>query len=424
MFLIVGLCWLLFAGADISGPGSRVEPPAAASAAAATDPVPVPEPSEAALSYHRYDDLYWAFGVVWGLLIPALFLFTGLSARIRNLAQSLGRKRFFVIGLYFIIFAIINFAIDLPLNYYHGYFREHAYGLSNQAFGHWLGDQFKGLLLGLGAGVLLLWVPYLLLRRSPRRWWFYTGLLAVPVILLAVLIIPVWIDPLFNKFGPMKDKTLEVAILQLADRAGIEGGRVFEVDKSQDTKTLNAYVTGFGNTKRIVLWDTTIAKLDRPELYFVMGHEIGHYVLGHIWKSIAFFSVLIMAMLYAVHLTAGWVIRRSRHRFGFDRLDDIASLPLIILLLSLYLLIVTPIALAYSRHNEHEADRFGLELTKDNRAAANAFVRLQTENLSLPRRGWLHKLWRASHPTLGERIDFSNAYRPWERNEPLVYDSL
>lgn len=386
--------------------------------------VPVPEPSEKAVSYYRSGIVLWIVNILWGLLIPALFLFTGFSARIRDWAKRIGRWWFLVIGVYFAIFTLINFVIDFPLSYYQGYSREHAYGLSNQTFGKWFGDEIKGLLIGIVFGFLFLWVPYLLLKKSPRRWWLYTGLLAIPFLILAILVQPVWIEPLFNKFGPMKNKELEAKILALADRAGIEGGRVYEVEKSEDTKALNAYVTGFGATKRIVLWDTIIAKLDEDELLFVMGHEMGHYVLGHVWKSILFFSLLIIVTLYAIHRTAGWLINKYHHRFGFTELSDIASLPLIILLFGTYFMIVTPIALAYSRHNEHESDRFGLEITRNNRAAATAFVKLQEENLAVPRPHALVKLWRAGHPPLGERIDFCNDYRPWERGEPSQYEGL
>jgi Zn-dependent protease with chaperone function len=426
---ILALCLLLAADGKAqegaaSGRQEGREPAAAATPQSIGDQVPVPEPSKKALSYYRGGNLLWIVDLVWGLLIPALFLYTGFSARIRNWAQRLGRKWFFLIGIYFTIFSIFTFVIDLPLSIYGGYVREHAYGLSNQTFGKWFSDELIELLIAIVAGFLFLWVPYLLLRKSPRRWWLYTGLLAVPALILVALVTPIWIAPLFNKFGPMQDKKLEAAILRLADRAGIAGSRVYEVNKSEDTNAVNAYVTGIGQTRRIVLWDTIIAKLNEPELLFVMGHEMGHYVLGHIWKSILFYSILIMATLYLIHRTAGWLIDRYGDRFGFDQLSDVASLPLIILLFSFYLFIITPITNAYSRHNEFEADRFGLELTKDNRAAANAFVKLQAENLGVPRPGLFYKLWRADHPTLGDRIDFSNNYRPWEKNEPLVYGHL
>lgn len=423
LLLIVVFCLLLTSLASAQQPTATPDSQQS-SAQSGAAPVQVPEPGEKALSYHRSGIVLWIVNVLWGLLIPALFLFTGFSARIRDWAKSIGRWWFFVIGGYFAIFLIFNFVIDLPLSYYQGYARQHAYGLSNQTLGKWFGDQLKGLLIGIVVGSLFLWIPYLLLKKRPRRWWLYTGLLAIPFLILAILVQPVWIDPLYNKFGPMKNKELEAKILALTERAGIEGSRVYEVAKSEDTKALNAYVTGLGATMRIVLWDTIIAKLDEDELLFVMGHEMGHYVLGHVWKSILFFSLLIIATLYAIHRTAGWLIDKFHRRFGFTELSDIASLPLIILLFSAYFLIVAPVALAFSRHNERESDRFGLEITRNNRAAATAFVKLQQENLGVPRPHILVKLWQASHPPLGERIDFCNEYRPWQRGETLKYGEL
>jgi STE24 endopeptidase len=395
-----------------------------ASATSDDAPVPVPEPSEKARAYHRSGVALWVFTTLWGWLIPALFLFTGFSARIRTLARRIGRNWFGAIAVYIALFSLLSFLIDLPLSYYSGYVRQHEYGLSNQSFGKWVQDSAIGLGLGIVGGTLFLWIPYLLLRKSPRRWWLYSGLAAIPFLLLVTLIAPVWIDPLFNQFGPMKNQALEARILELARRAGIEGGRVFEVAKSEDTKALNAYVTGIGQTKRIVLWDTTVARLDEPELLFVMGHEMGHYVLAHVWKTLGLLSLLMVAALYAIHRTAGWLLARYGDRFGFHELSDIASLPLIMLLFSLYLFLILPIGLAYSRHNERESDRFGLEITHNNRAAAMAFVKLQQENLGVPRPHWLVRLWQANHPTLGERIDFCNEYRPWRSGEPLRYGHL
>jgi len=387
-------------------------------------PVPVPEPSEKAMARYRSGIVLWLVDTAWGFVLPGAILLTGFSARMRNWAARLGRKRFLTIAIYFALFSIVTFIIDLPRAYYEEFAREHAYGLSNQTLSKWFGDSLKSLAVGTVMGALFLWVPYLLLRKSPRRWWLYTAMAAVPFLCLTLLIAPVWIDPLFNHFGPMKNKTLESRILQLADRAGIEGGRVYEVDKSADTKTLNAYVAGVGGTKRIVLWDTIIARLDEPQLLFVMGHEMGHYVLNHIWKELAIFSVLIAVLLYAVHRLAGAVIARQHARFGFTELSDVASLPLILILFSLAFLVVSPLVLGINRHFEHEADRFGLEITRENRPAALSFVRLQEDNLANPRPHWLVRLFRASHPTLAERIEFANSYRPWETGQPLTYEHL
>jgi len=401
-------------------------PPASATGARTERPseegrVAVPEPTAEALSYYHTGNVLWIVDNVWGLLVPVAFLFTGFSAALRTWAYRAGRKWLFAIALYVVAFLVITFVLDLPLGYYEGFVRQHAYGLSNQTLAKWVRDQISGLLVGIVGGVVFLWIPYVLLARSPRRWWLYTGLAAIPFNILVVVVQPIWIDPLFNTFGPMKDKALEADILRLAERAGIEGGRVFEVAKSEDTKAVNAYVAGFGATKRIVLWDTIIAKLDRAQLLVVMGHEMGHYVLGHTWKLISILCSLIVLALYAVHRSSRWLIESYRARFAFDTLSDFASLPLVIVLFGVASLIVTPLALAASRHFEHEADRFGLEITRDNHAAATAFVKLQQENLGVPRPGPIYVWWRESHPPLGERIDFSNDYRPWEKNEPLVY---
>jgi Zn-dependent protease with chaperone function len=413
---------LLLTGMTPGGPTSEAETPAPAAAAEADEPVPVPEPSEKALRYYRSGNVLWVIANLWGWLVPLGLLFSGLSARLQRAAQRLARPWPVVLVLYFVLYALLNFVVDLPLSYYLGFARPHAYGLSNQTLAKWAADAGKALLVGLVAGAAMVWIPYLLLRKSPRRWWLWTAAAAVPVMVFFMLIAPVWVDPLFNDFGPMKDKALERRILDLAHRAGIEGGRVFEVEKSVDTETVNAYVTGVFGSKRIVLWDTLVRKLEPEEVLGVMGHEIGHYVLGHVPKGIAAAAVLVLAGLWFVHRAAHGLLRRHAGRFGFARLKEPASLPLILLLLSVAFFLVSPIALAYSRYQEHEADRFELEVTRNNRASAMAFVKLQQENLSNPRPGRLYKFWRASHPPLGERIDFANTYRPWERGEPLRYE--
>ena len=375
--------------------------------------VTVPEASELALRYYRSGNVIWTVEEVLGILLPALVLFTGLSARLRTLASSLARGHFYpTLVVYLALLALLLFVVQLPLTVYVGYVREHAYGLSAQRFSKFAGDQVKGLVVGLVVGALVIWVPYLLLARSPERWWLWTGALALPFFVLVLLVTPVYIAPLFNKFGPMKDKALEGQVLAVAAQAGVEGARVFEVNKSVDTEKVNAYVTGVGKTKRIVLWDTLLARLTPDETRFVVGHELGHYVLGHVWINIFVSWVLTLLGLYAAHRTAGFLLTRFGGRFGFGTLADPASLPLLMLLLSLFSFLIAPATLALSRYHERQADRFGLDLTHDNHAAATAFVALQRQNLAVPRPGLLYKIFRASHPPIGERVDFINAYRP------------
>jgi STE24 endopeptidase len=375
-------------------------------------PVTVPPPSEQALRYHRSGNLIWAIELALSLLLPTLLLFSGLSAKLRTFAGQIGRGHFYpTLVIYLALLSLLMFLIELPLDYYVSFVREHAYGLSAQKLSKWVSDQLKGLGVGLVVGALVLWVPYGLLRYSPQRWWLWTGMLALPFYMLTLLVVPLWIAPLFNRFGPMKNKALEADVLATAQRAGVEGARVFEVEKSVDTKKVNAYVTGIGGSKRIVLWDTLLAKLSPGQTRFVVSHELGHYVLGHIWTSILLSSILTVLGLFGAHLLSSFLLSRFGTRLGFDRLSDVASLPLLMLLLSLFSFAITPAALAFSRYHEREADRFALELTRDPRNAATAFVALQQQNLSVPRPGFLYKIFRASHPPIGERVDFINNYR-------------
>jgi Zn-dependent protease with chaperone function len=384
-------------------------------------PVAVPPASDRAMAYYRSGNVLWAINLVWSIALLVLVLASGLSAKLRDWSQRVGRRWFFTLVIYFLLFNIITTIADLPRAYYEEFVRQHAYGLSNQTPGKWWADTAKSFAVGCIIGSLVLWVPYLLLRKSPRRWWLYTGLAMIPFILVGNLVAPIWIAPLFNKFEPMHDKGLEARILALADRSGIEGSRVFEVNKSVDTKTLNAYVAGIFSTKRIVLWDTIIKRMTERELLFVMGHEMGHYVLWHMWYLVAFSSLLIMASLYASYRAAGAVLARWGPSFGFTALADIASLPLLLLFMTGFTLVITPVSRAFTRHIEHEADRFGLEITQTSHSAGTAFVKLQVDALVNPRPGWLFKLWRETHPPLGERIDFVNEYHPWRDGQPLVY---
>lgn len=384
-------------------------------------PVAVPEPSAKALNHYHSSMALIGVIILWNLLIPALFLFTGLSARIRSGAERLGRRWYATFVLYCIAFGLLYYLVNLPLSYYAGFVYPHNYDMSNQTFGRWLGNYLKGgavmMVMGLGVG----WIPFLLIKKSPRRWWLYLGLLAAPLLCLQLLIRPVLIDPLFNQFQPLQDKALESKILAEAARTGIEGSRVYEVNMSVDTKGENAYVTGLLGVKRIVLWDTTLKNLDEDEVLFIMGHEMGHYALDHIIQLIAFESILILISLYAAYLLTGPVISRFKKSWGFSAPSDFAALPLGILAVWIFALAVMPVYMAFSRHVEHEADRFGLELTHNNHAAAMSFAKMQQNNLAIPRPGPIFQFWFGSHPTPAERIDFCNSYRPWESGQASRY---
>jgi Zn-dependent protease with chaperone function len=273
-------------------------------------------------------------------------------------------------------------------------------------------------------GLIVVLILYAIIRKSPRRWWLYSGILTFPLIIFLVIVQPIWIAPLFNKFGPMQNKELEEKILTLAARAGVKGSRVFEVNKTADTNQINAYVTGIGPTKRIVIWDTAIHNLDEDELLFVVGHEIGHYVLDHTWWDLGFYTLLSLATLYLISVSGRWCLKKWEKRFGFSQMTNIASLPLIFLFYGIFSLILAPAANLFSQRLEHNADTFGLELTELNHSAATGFVKLQSNNLGYPWPGKIYMLLRASHPSIGERITYFNTYAPYCHGEPLKYEKF
>ncbi len=375
--------------------------------------VQIPEVSEETLRFYRSGTILWVVQQIWSLFLPWLFLMTGWSAKLGSFAEKKGKCWYGSIVLYLLSFLALYQLFSLPLWMYSGYFRPRSYGLSLQSLSQWFVHYGKGVFLLAIMALAFVWIFYALLKKSPKRWWFYGSLAGIAIGFFMMIVQPIWIDPLFNDFGPMKDKELEQQILTLASQAGIDQGRIYEVNKSQETKMLNAYVVGFGHTKRIVLWDTLIQEMSTPQILFVVGHEMGHYVLHHMWWSFCYFSFLTLLIFYMIYRCSPWLLRRFQSRFGFFHLSSIASLPLFLFLFTFLSLATDPLSLFISRVMERQADRFGLDMTHDNQAAGEAFVILQQKNLANPRPDKFTIFWRSSHPSLQERVDFTNSYCPY-----------
>ncbi len=381
----------------------------------------VPPASEQAMAYYKSGNALWLIQLLLSFIIPWLFLYTGFSGKLAKASKKWGKYWYPTIVIYLVLFILIYTLLSLPFDYYDDYVRQHDYNLSSQTLGRWFESYSKQTLVSIVSAAVFVWIFYYLIKKSPKRWWFYSSIASTAILFFMMFIQPIWIDPLFNDFGPMKNKELEEQILSLAHQAGISDGRVYEVNKSQDTNTLNAYVVGFGSTSRIVLWDTTIDKLPKDQIRFVMGHEMGHYVLHHVWWSMLYFAALSFAVFYLTYRFAHYFMKRYKKRFGFSDLANIASLPLLILITAVLMFIASPLSNAISRCMEHEADRFGLEITHDNQAAGEAFVFLQQQNLANPYPGKLFQFFRCTHPPLGERVAFCNSYCPWNQDQPLKY---
>lgn len=352
-----------------------------------------------------------------------------VAPRFRDLAERASRRRF-VQALVFVPLLLVTLQIlGLPVDAYR-HFLARAYDQSVQSFGSWLWDWTKGLLVGLAIAIPVAWALYGILRKYPRHWWLTFWIGSLPIIVFIVFISPLVIEPLFFRFEPLAAKAPDLVneIGKVTAHGGLEipRERMFLMKASEKLKSVNAYVSGFGASKRVVVWDTTIARMTTPQTLFVFGHEMGHYVLGHVFKTIAFLAVVLLVLLFLAHLVTRRIFRGGLHPFGIPGLADWASLPLLLLVLAVSSELALPAVNGYSRTNEHAADIYGLEVIRGivpdvNRAAAEAFQILGEINLADPRPPVFIRFWLYSHPPLAERIAFARTYDPWSKGEPPRY---
>lgn len=364
-------------------------------------------------SYTRYS-LYFARALVNVLALTALLHF-GISARLRTLAERSGRNSLARAYVYYPLLTLAYGALTLPLAFYSSYLLPHQYGLSNQSLGGWVLDGLKGFAVSAAVAPPVIALLYWRLRRNPLRWWLDFWLALIPLLIGAVLLTPLIIEPLFNKFGPLRNPELQQRILALAVQAGIERGRVFEVDASVRTKAVNAYVTGLGGSARIVLWDTLLQRLNEREVLFVMAHEMGHYQEKHVPIGLGLSILGSLLVLVVTDRGARWLIARHGKRWEVHSLDDLASLPVLMAVLAVINFLGSPVESIISRTIESRADQFALRLTRDPEAGASSFIKLSELNLSHPSPPTFVEFWMFSHPPLQKRIQ---ATIDWRKAHP------
>ncbi len=408
---------LLFTGALLASSGARGQEAARRSAAAPTLSSREREAQEATRAYlarvppekKARSDAYFEGGywlLLWDFLysggVAWLLLALGWSARMRDRAERWTRSRPLQTFLYWGQYVVVTAALLFPLFFYRGFVREHAYGLATQAFLPWMGDRLKELALTVfltGIAIVLL---YGVLRLAGRSWWVWGSLAATLFLAFSFLIGPVFVFPLFNKYTRLADESVRGPILSLARANGIPAEDVFVSDASRQTTRISANVSGLLGTERITLNDNLLRRCSLPEIEAVMGHEMGHYVLNHVYKGIVFFGVLIVLGFAFLRFSFDPFVRRFGARWGVRGVDDVAGLPVFAILIAAFLFVLTPVTNSIIRTQETEADLFGLNASRQPDGFAEVSLKLGEYRKLDP--GRLEEIVFFDHPSGRNRI--------------------
>lgn len=369
---------------------------------------------ERAIRYNRRRELVALVGMACSALLRLLALVTGYSAWLRDRASRVAPRRVGAPMPYTLVGSLLSSLLSLPLAYYGDWVLEQRYGLSNQSRGAWLWERVKGEAIGLVLGLPVIQVVYAIIRRYPRGWWAILSALMIPFTIVLANLAPILILPLFNKYEPIRDRALAERIKALAAAQGVVVSDVLQMDMSKQTTRANAFFTGLGNTKRIVLADTLLSAFTPDEVAVVLAHELGHQVHRDIWKLIGLGAATTALTAWSTERLSAPLLARFGRRLRLDPaagLADIAALPLLSLLLGLLSLGLRPLQNAVSRNLvERSADRYALDLTSDPAAFIGAMEKLGRMNLADPQPPLLVKWFFHSHPSIEERIAFGRGY--------------
>jgi STE24 endopeptidase len=391
------------------GPPLAVPPAAQASAGfdaeAATQAwlASVPDSAQAASDAY-FEGGYWL--LLWNVLFASalylVLLATGWSAKMRDLAARVTRFRPVHVAAYVVQFTLVTTFVSFPLTVYQGFFREHQYGLSTQTFGGWMGDELKGVLLGLVFGAGFMVVLYAVLRRAPRTWWLWGAGVSVVALVFVALVSPVYVAPLFNSYTALDDPQVAGPILSMARANGIPASEVYVMDASRQTTRISANVSGFLGTERITLNDNLLNRTTLPEIEAVMGHEMGHYVLNHMYKMVLFFGALLVLVFATLQRASSWALGRWGARWDVRGVDDPAGFPLLALLVTVVFFVLTPVTNTYIRVQEQESDVFGLNAARRPDGMAAVSLKLGEYRKLSP--GPLEEMIFFDHPSGRTRI--------------------
>jgi Zn-dependent protease with chaperone function len=424
---------LLIAGLLIAVPVRAQQPQAPATAQTPSSPSTgapqvqgytlTPAQEAQAVAYARARHELYFLDVAYGLLLLILILHLRIAPMYRNWAENWTDNAFGQVFVFTPLLLVTVDVLSLPTGMW-AHRLALQYQQSIQGWGSWLADWVKGEFVEMAIFILLVWVLFAVIRKAPRRWWFWFWVSAVPLIILGAVIEPLVVEPLFFKFTPLAstEPALAANIERMTERAGapIPQSRIFEMNASAKLRELNAYVTGLGASKRVVVWDTTIRRMTGEEVLFVTGHEMGHYALNHVRNGILLSCGVLLLFLHLSYRLLHWMLARWGETWAIRGEGDLAALPVLILLLSVFGFLFTPIENAFSRHVEHQADQYGLEvihglIPNAPVVAAHAFQILGEVDLEEPNPSTAVKFWFYNHPPLDERMRFAETYDPWSQ---------
>jgi STE24 endopeptidase len=388
-----------------------------------------PDKLAKAEALYKIRTVLYLFGMVFGIVVLWVLLKLRVAPVLRDLAERASKNSFMQALVFAPLLTLLIAVVSLPIEIYEHHISR-SYGLSVQGWGSWAGDWCKAEGVALVIIVPMVFGLFRVIGKSPKRWWFYFWLLTLPFLVLLIFAAPVILDPMFNKFEPLEKTRPQLVgeIERVTQRGGlrIPRDRMFEMEASAKVTTYNAYVTGIGATKRVVVWDNTSRDLTVPETLFVFGHEMGHYVLNHIYKGLAFFAALMLAGFWLGRLIVLAMLAQWGESWQIRGINDLAALPVLMLALSLLTLVGEPIGNAFSRHLEHQADIYGLEVThglfpNNGEVAASSFQKLGERSYDYPKPNRVLVFWSYTHPSIRERILFSLHYDPWHTSPGPKY---
>jgi STE24 endopeptidase len=374
MRLLLAWLWLaLSLGAQTSAPSHALQIPPGAEAGPGFDAVTATraylatwKPDQKARSDAYFEGGYWL--QLWDLLIGAgisiLLLATRFSAKFRDWSQRITSRPPLVAWLYWAQYALAIFVLGFPWAVYEGFLRESKYGFMNQTFAAWFIDQCKSLAIDILLGGLAVMALFGIVRRLPRTWHFWCAGAAILITMIGALISPVFLAPMFNKYTLLEDAGIRDPILRIARENGIPATKVYQVDASRQSNRISANVSGMLGTERITLNDNLLRRCSPEAIMAVMGHEMGHYVLNHVYKMMAFLTILFVGYFAALRWGLDWSLAKWGARWHVRGVSDPAVLPLAALILAILGFLATPIQNTLTRTQEYEADIFGLNAAR------------------------------------------------------------